>query len=104
MSRLREIATVAGQWIGCGIGRGWMQTVQPPGIRELGGLVIVVTAAIGWRLLSETEQADARPPAAAAATAGHPVCPCPLKRRSRSSSARSRLAKQAAWSRSCFRT
>ncbi len=76
MSRLREIATVAGQWIGCGIGRGWMQTVQPPGIRELGGLVIVVTAAIGWRLLSETEQADARPPAAAAATAGQ-VAPQP---------------------------
>jgi foldase protein PrsA len=68
MSRLTGMAAVAGRWIGRGIGQGWMQTVRSPGPREFGGLVIVVAAAIGWRLLSGSEEADARSPAAPAAS------------------------------------
>ena len=68
MSRLAGMATVARHWVGRGIGQGWMHTVRAPGLREFGGLVIVVAAAIGWRLLTGTEQADARAPAASAAT------------------------------------
>ncbi len=68
MSRLAGMAAVTRQWIGRGIGHGWMHTVRSPGLRDFGGLVIVVVAAISWRLLSGTEQADARPPAPPAAT------------------------------------
>ncbi len=60
MGRLVGMAAVARQWIR----RGWMRTVRSPGLREVGGLGIIVVAAIGWRLLAGTEQATARPPVA----------------------------------------
>jgi parvulin-like peptidyl-prolyl isomerase len=69
MSRLTGMAAVARRWVGRGIGQGWIRAVRAPGLREFGGLVIVIAAAVGWRLLTGSEQADARPPAAPAAPA-----------------------------------
>ncbi|MFM8635824.1 MAG: peptidylprolyl isomerase [Planctomycetia bacterium] len=59
MSRIEGMAAHARRWIG----RGWIRAVSLPGLQEIGGLVIVVVAALAWRLLSGSQQADARPPA-----------------------------------------
>ena len=58
MSRIMGMASCARRWIS----QGWIRTVQSPGLREIGGLVIVVSAAVSWRLLVGGGEADARPP------------------------------------------
>ncbi len=68
MSRIDSLGAVARRWIG----QGWLRSVRSPGVRQVGGAVIVVAAAVAWRLFAVDDRASARPPAKPAAVAAAP--------------------------------